>query len=238
VSDKLKGIEVHAKDISATGKIEAHLQLLAQLNTALHCTLDPQRFLLKVGGFSSAGDRLDLLALADFPPLHEDEILTVHYFFQGEPYRFGQRVVAVDAHKGVIHTHFPLIIRHNERRRSPRYNFSQREETNTVILTDLVKGIGISGPMHNLGRFGGALLIRRMVSLASEKDIRVAKPAVPLGPFALVRFHLAIGGDIETGGLNIHVLSDGQNLRLGFAFQNLSKEQERALESFLRSKLG
>jgi hypothetical protein len=227
------GFSVGEKDIAEPERIENHLKNLCLTGTVLSCTANPQLAQFKVEEFSLSNDSVKLIALKQFPPLHPDDIATFVYFSGHEPYRFGQRVVSADPGRGILLLHFPLVIRSNDRRSSRRITFPKREEIHTVIITDLGNGVGISGPLHDMGLGGGALLAEKMVLIPSGKEIRLGSESLKPGKVALIRFRLPGGLAVETAGNLIYTKPEAPAFRAGFQFTQKPPTLEAGLKKFL-----
>ncbi len=233
---KKKTIELGNRDLGEGNRIEAHLENLRGANTVLYLQEDPGGLSFKVGGIDRAADSVSLIALQGLADWRENDIITFFYSHNHERYRFGQRLTSIDRQKGILNIFFPLVIRANDRRISSRYNFPAREAIHTSLLTDLSAGIGISGTMHNLGGGGGALSVEKIVSLSTEKDLRISKELIKPGPLTLIHFKLPTGQLFEVSGRLIHALDEGR-IRVGFAFdERLPETGKKALQFFLDSK--
>ncbi len=227
---------VGAGDIAEGERIENHLKSLALAGTELVCTANPQASVFKVGAVSRADDRLQLISLKQFPPLRSDDIATFYYIAGHEPFRFGQRVISADPAQGLLLLHFPLIIRSNERRAARRFTFPRREEVHTTVISGLDDGVGVSGPLRDLGSGGGALLVEKMALIPSGKEIHIQRDSLRLGPVALIKFRLPGGLDVETGGRMIHSCPEEPAFRAGFQFGPLPPRTTASLKAFFDDK--
>lgn len=232
---KKKTIDLGNRDLGEGNRIEAHLENLRSANTVLYLQEDPGGLSFKVGTIDRQGDAVSLIALQGLADWHENDIITFFYSHNHERFRFGQRLTGIDRQKGILTVFFPLVIRANDRRRFSRYNFPAREAIHTSLLTDLSAGIGISGTMHNLGSGGGALNVEKIVSLSTEKDLRISKELIKPGPLTLIHFKLPTGQTFEVSGSLIHALNESR-IRVGFAFEQLPEAGQKALQFFLDSK--
>ncbi len=233
---KKEKIQVNEKDIPGADKIESHLKGVELAGTILKCSSDPQKYSFKIASVSRENDQVVLYSLTDLPPAAADDILTFYYQYNHERFRFGQRVEGVDGVKKTIRLYFPLIVRSNERRKSRRYTFPKKEEVHTAVITSLAGGIGVSGPMHNLGESGGALVVEKMVNMASQREMKIAAEQIPKGKVDLIRFKLPNGIEVEGSGEIVHVTTEAGVVRVGLQFTNLPGKTGKALKSFVDAK--
>lgn len=229
-------IQVNERDIPGAEKIETHLKNLELAGCVLKCTLNPAGLSFRVTNVNRAGDMVELQALADFPATEVDAILTFFYQYNNERFRFGQRVESIDEAKKTIRLYFPLIIRSNERRRFRRYTFPKKEEVHTAVITSLANGIGVSGPMLNLSEKGGALLVEKMVSIATQREVKIVLDQIPKGKVDLIRFKLPNGIEVECGGEIVHVTSESGGGRVGLLFAGIPGKIEKALKLYVDGK--
>ncbi len=232
---KRNKIKLNKGDIGDRDKIILHLKNLSLASKILKNMKNPQQE-FKLGEFSAEKDYLDLIALSDVLNINEDDILTLEYMYENNRYRFSQRVNSVNEKTGIVKLYFPKVIRNNERRKYKRYKFPEKEEVYAILITDFSKGIGLSGPMHNICEEGGAITVSKMIDVKAQKEIKVSKHLAEPQDLALIRFKLSTGPQLELRGKLIHSTYVKSTLRAGFKFAKLSSKEKTIIQLFLNGK--
>jgi hypothetical protein len=129
----------------------------------------------------------------------------------------------------------PTFLTLSDRRMHRRHPFRPRESAYVVLQDTGIPGLGVAGPLVNIGLGGLALRVDRIIRL--DTGVRVP-PATALFERGkgftrvriqdLPRLHL-----LETRGLAAHAHERGQEVILGLHLTGLEPEEEAALQNAL-----
>lgn len=136
----------------------------------------------------------------------------------------------------------PTELFHADRRRHKRFPFRPRENAYVIAQDGGIPGLGVAGPLVNIGMGGFALRVDRVLKLDDGMRVPVNTALFDRGKgFAQVRvqelpkLHL-----LEARGITTHTLQRGTEVILGMNFVGLMGEEESALAQALdlRDRMG
>ena len=129
----------------------------------------------------------------------------------------------------------PPYLTLSDRRMRKRYPFRPRESAYVIIQDAAVPGLGVAGPLVNIGLGGMALRVDRIIRLDSGVRIPPATALFDRGKQfpririqELPRVHL-----LEVRGAAAHAYERGPEVVLGITFLSLQPEEESALQAAL-----
>ena len=129
----------------------------------------------------------------------------------------------------------PIELVYADRRKQKRYPFRPRENAYVIASDGGLPGLGVAGPLVNLGLGGLALRVDRLLKLDDGMRIPPSTSRFERGMFFprlrlqdLPRLPL-----LEVDGRVSHATEHGTEIILGFAFRELDEEQERQLKACL-----
>lgn len=148
--------------------------------------------------------------------------------------RFRVKLRAIETRNGLLHVDLPIEIEIAERRRRPRARLNVKEGATATCLTGLFEGIGITGPIENIGEGGLRMRVEKAMEVKSERRLHSSMALIPMGtPFMLIKLSkLPKAPNLEVDGRVVGVQMDGNVLYLNIAFQGM----HGALKSLVSSR--
>ena len=136
------------------------------------------------------------------------------------------------------HLLIPKVIKHNERRKSPRTSFSPREPVKVTILEGLGSGHGVFGLAKDVSTGGMSVQIEKAMHLASEREVPPTdKLFGPAAKLAMVKINRIPGcPQIETQGIARRTYRDGK-WYVAFQFDKLSKAHATMIGRFIEPRV-
>ena len=136
------------------------------------------------------------------------------------------------------HLLIPQLVKHSERRKKPRTNFSVREQVKVTVLEGLGTGNGVFGLAKEVSITGMSLTIEKAMKLSNEKEIPPTPTLFQSGKkLALVKINKIPGTTlIETTGIAKRVDRDGK-WYFAFQFDSLSKPHEMMINRFIEPRI-
>jgi len=133
---------------------------------------------------------------------------------------------------------YPKVIRHTERRRNQRTNFSPREQVKVTILEGLGSGHGVFGLAQDISVDGLSLTIEKAMNLASEKEVPPSPSLFPKGTkLAVVKINKIPGCPLmEISGVAQRLERDGKWV-MSLSFHKLSKQHQGMIAKFVEPRL-
>jgi len=124
---------------------------------------------------------------------------------------------------------------HSDRRRDRRLPFRPRESTYIIAQSGTLAGLGVAGPLANIGMGGLALRVDRILRLEDQMRLPLHSGALDVG---LVFDRLRIQDLprlplLEIRGRVAHLTPKGSELILGLEFEGLGEEESLALHDCL-----
>ena len=130
----------------------------------------------------------------------------------------------------------PIELIYADRRNQKRYPFRPRENAYVIASDGGLPGLGVAGPLVNIGLGGLSLRVDRALKLDDGMRIPPSTSTFERGMFFprlriqdLPRLPL-----LEVDGRVAHATEHGSEIVLGFAFRELDEEQARLLGDCLR----
>ncbi|MBP1625880.1 MAG: hypothetical protein H6Q00_355 [Holophagaceae bacterium] len=135
----------------------------------------------------------------------------------------------------------PSELFHSDRRRNPRLPFRPRESAYVIAQSGALVGVGVAGPLANIGMGGLALRVDRLVRLEDKMRLPVHAGSLDIGlVFDRLRLQdLPRLPLLELRGKVAHLTSKGSEIILGLEFGGLGEEEAQVLSDCLsfREKL-
>lgn len=223
-------------------QILAWLEELARLRTSLALRLDeedPHGATVKVELVSEEKGTFTLSFLHQ-PASHWKEGVQVHLAFPLD----GQRFRTTARYRGLggyLQREFtlPEAIRHAERRGLMRTRFTAREKATVAVLENLFDGLGLSGPILNLGLGGLAFRVDRAMDIRQDRRLTVRGDLVSPGrAMGLIRIQdLPHIPTLECGATVMHFAAQEQGVVAGLHFEDLGSLESQYLAKLLANRI-
>ena len=223
-------------------QILAWLEELARLRTPLALRLqeeDPHGATVKVELVSEEKGTFTLSFLHQ-PSGAWKEGLPVHLAFPLD----GQRFRTTAKYRGLggyLQREFalPEAIRHAERRGLMRTRFTAREKATVAVLENLFEGVGLSGPILNLGLGGLAFRVDRAMDIRQDRRLTVRGDLIAPGRvMALIRLQdLPHVPTLECGATVMHFGARDEGVVAGLRFEDLGSLESQYLAKLLSERI-
>ena len=168
------------------------------------------------------------------------EGLTLHLTFPLDGQRF-KTTVRYQGLGGYLQREFTLPegIRHAERRGLLRTRFTAREKATVAVLENLFDGVGLSGPLLNLGLGGLAFRVDRAIDIRQDRRLTVRADLVGPGRvMGLIRIQdLPHIPTLECGATIMHVDTREQGVVAGLRFEGLGSLESQYLAKLLSQRI-
>jgi CheY-like chemotaxis protein len=147
------------------------------------------------------------------------ETIALLFFLDGLRFRTAGRVL--EPKPGTLVMELPGSIELAERRKKPRARLNLREGATATALTGLFEGIGLTGTIDNISEGGFCMKVGRAMNVKTQGPMHLGPNLLSVGePFMLIKLSkLPKCPLIELAGTVTHVVSEGNGLSVGFAFE-------------------
>ncbi len=223
-------------------QVLAWLEELARLRTALALRLkeeDPHGSTVKVELVSEEKGTFTLSFLHQ-PPGTWKEGQAVHLTFPLDGQRF-RTVVKYRGLGGYLQREFslPEAMYHAERRGLMRTRFTAREKAMVAVLENLFDGIGLSGPILNLGIGGLAFRVDRAMDIRQDRRLTIRGDLVSAGKaMGLIRIsELPHIPTLECGATIMHFGARDEGVVAGLRFDGLGSLESQYLAKLLSQRI-
>ncbi|WP_306601602.1 PilZ domain-containing protein [Geothrix sp. 21YS21S-2] len=171
------------------------------------------------------------------PLPHELLVGAVFHFLCASGEQRYEGFITFQGREGYLQYRFerPAYLLLSDRRVHKRYPFRPRESAYVILQDSGVPGLGVAGPLVNIGLGGLALRVDRIIRLDTGVRIPPSTAIFDRGKGFprirvqdLPRIHL-----LEARGLSTHATERGNELVLGLAFTSLTPEEEALIQAAL-----
>lgn len=137
--------------------------------------------------------------------------------------RFRIKLRAIEMRNGLLQVDLPIEIEIAERRKRPRARLNVKEGATATCLTGLFEGIGVTGPVENIGEGGLRMRVEKAMEVKSERRLHSSMALIPMGTqFMLIKISkLPKAPNMEVDGRVVGVQMEGNILYLNIAFQGM-----------------
>lgn len=223
-------------------QILAWFEELTRIRTPMHLRLhedDPHGPLATVALTSEAKGTFTLAFQHQLSAAwKEGQLVHLTFALDGQRFRASARYEGLGGYLQRVFT-LPEVVRHAERRERPRTRFTAREGVSVAALEGLFEGLGLSGPLLNLGHDGLAFRVDRAMDIARGRRLTPGEDlAGPGHAFGLVRLqdlpHLPT---LECGAVLIHLEARERGVVAGLRLEGLGGLERQGLDRLLAHRL-